>query len=355
MLYNENWQETQQQFKAWWEKDNTQPLIHVTSPKKGRKSMPQWFNWGFAKNPLNPEDTVNQFEACCSEAFFGGCGFPDLWINLGAGIAATYMGAEARYRHDSQTVWLETPKSWNELEETQFDPSNRWWQTTKSITRYVVERSKGNFMVGITDLGGITDIIASLRGSQNLVIDMFRYPEKVKALSLRILDMWHDCYEELYRISEGQSRGNSAWMGLWARERWYPIQCDFSAMLSPRLFKSLALPYIKEQCERLSHVIYHFDGPLAIPHLNDLLSISELDGIQWTPGAGNPEVDSPVWLDLYRKIQEQGKLLVLLDSRKEGVEYLVRHLKPKGLLIRTSCNSEDEARILLKKVSQLSR
>ena len=66
--------------------------------------------------------------------------------------------------------------------------------------------------------------------------------------------------------------------------------------------------------------IYHLDGPGQIPHLDILLEIPELDGIQWVPGAGNPGTGSAEWFPMYRRIQEKGKLLILQGMAKEDVE-----------------------------------
>ena len=38
-------------------------------------------------------------------------------------------------------------------------------------------------------------------------------------------------------------------MGLWAPMRWYPLQCDFSAMISPDMFAEFVLPDLAEQCD----------------------------------------------------------------------------------------------------------
>jgi len=349
MLYKEDWAQTCERFCAWWENEIDQPLIQIFAPRKGY-SFASWWDWGFAKEPDKPKKIVNQFEDWCANMFFGGEAFPNLWVNLGPGIMAAYIGADAKFRPDSETVWFETPKDWPELEELKINPDNRWWRTTKEITEFASARSDGKFMAGMTDLGGINDVAASLRGSQTLITDLFRYPEKVRDLCSQILDIWHICFEELYRILKGESKGNSAWMGLWASRKWYPIQCDFSAMLSPKLFEEFALPFIKEQCLRLDDTIYHLDGPGEIPHLDMLRNIPELSGIQWVPGAGNEPVESPNWFPLYKKVQESGKLLVVQGVSKENIEPLLRKLKPKGLLVSTYCATEEEARDLLSRI-----
>ena len=141
-------------------------------------------------------------------------------------------------------------------------------------------------------------------------------------------------------------------MNLWCPGKWYPLQCDFSAMISPEMFETFVAPYLREQCRWLDHSIYHWDGPGQIPHLEILLDIPELDGIQWTPGAGNPDVASPKWFPLYERIQQKGKLLVLLGVAANDVERVLQELSPKGLLISAYCESENEARELLRKTKK---
>ena len=134
----------------------------------------------------------------------------------------------------------------------------------------------------------------------------------------------------------------------------YPIQCDFAAMISPQAFAEFVLPSLVEQCQRLDRTIYHLDGPGQINHLDYLLEIPELTGIQWTPGAGNPEVDSSCWFPLYKKIQAKGKRLVLLGVDKKRIEKLLKEISPEGLLITTLCESKEEGEQILEKVKKWS-
>ena len=53
------------------------------------------------------------------------------------------------------------------------------------------------------------------------------------------------------------------------------------------------------------------------------------------------------WIRLMRRIQAGGKLLVLACEPWE-VEILLTELEPEGLLLSTHCDSEEEARALLK-------
>jgi 5-methyltetrahydrofolate--homocysteine methyltransferase len=201
-------------------------------------------------------------------------------------------------------------------------------------------------VVGIVDLGGILDVAHSLRGKKRLMIDLFRSPDEVKALCWRVLDIWHECYEELYSITQPNLKGTSAWMGLWSDDRWYPLQCDYAYMLSPRKFEEFVYPFVAEQCRRLDHSVYHLDGYGQIPHLDRFLEIPGLDAIQWVPGAGKPGCGSREYYPMYEKIKAAGKGVVVNLSPDE-IEPMCRAIGPEGLMFQTGCRSEQEARTLL--------
>jgi 5-methyltetrahydrofolate--homocysteine methyltransferase len=128
-------------------------------------------------------------------------------------------------------------------------------------------------------------------------------------------------------------------------------------MLSPKLFDEFVLPHVEEQCERLDRVIYHLDGPGQIPHLNSLLKVERLDGIQWVPGAGEElqgnDCGSQKWIPLYRKILEAGKLLVLYMPREKVIPML-KALGSRKVLVQTFCVSETDARKLLTEAENLT-
>jgi len=60
-------------------------------------------------------------------------------------------------------------------------------------------------------------------------------------------------------------------------------------------------------CRRLGHSFYHLDGVGQLPHLDALLAIPELEGVQWVMGDGQPDAEH--WGHVYRKIRAAGKLL----------------------------------------------
>ena len=74
--------------------------------------------------------------------------------------------------------------------------------------------------------------------------------------------------------------------------------------------------------------IYHLDGPGALRHLDSLLTIPELNAIQWVYGAGNGRASD--WLPVYQKCQAAGKGLQLTLEPDE-IDLFTRELRPNGL------------------------
>jgi len=90
------------------------------------------------------------------------------------------------------------------------------------------------------------------------------------------------------------------------------LQCDFCYMIGPEMFDTFVKPELTATCEKLPHAFYHLDGIGQLPHLESLLTIQSLRGVQWVPGSGQP--DCSHWPDVYRTIRSAGKLVQLFGS-----------------------------------------
>ncbi|NLA58188.1 MAG: hypothetical protein GX855_04720 [Firmicutes bacterium] len=353
MLYNQDWERVKELYKAWWKQEQEEALISVTASRAGASGPRGWSNWELVRDPdPSAVDTkLERFRDYCSNTFFGGTAFPLLWINLGPGVLAAYLTDYLLYDPRTETSWFEVKLDWESIAALEFKEDNRWWQYTKQVAEMAVEESNGDFIVGVTDLGGIMDVIASLRTSAQLLLDLYDYPEQISSASAWIIDLWHRCFDELTAIIGKAECGFSAWMGLWHEEPWYPIQCDFSAMISPAMFEKFVLPQLEEQVRRLPAAVYHLDGPGEVPHLDMLLEIDGIQGIQWVPVRFDEYLTSES-IALFRKILEKKNLVMHVPDWKTVLE-LLEVLPHRGLLLSTSCQTEAEARYLLESAAKL--
>lgn len=340
-VFKEDISEAKERLKAWWDHEIIdRPVISYYYPREGSSFAGLLdifgFGWDLAKNPDGIEQTLNKFEKRIPDLYFGGESIPSFFPNYGAGIMAAVFGIVPKYQ--TRTVWFSRPTSVDYivplLENVKLNADNPWYSRLLRITEYAAKHSQGNYQVSMTDLGGILDILSSFLGPKNIILTMKRRPDIIDTCRAIILEITLKVYDDLQNIIEKYNDGCNAWLNVWSAKRWYPIQCDFSAMLNPKWFKRFALPDIKAQAAHMDYSIYHLDGPLAIPHLDDLLSIPELTGIQWVPGDGREPMGHEKWYPIYKKIQVAGKNIVntVTPSRLSTV---YQHFDPKGLFIRT--------------------
>jgi hypothetical protein len=117
------------------------------------------------------------------------------------------------------------------------------------------------------------------------------------------------------------------------------------------MFADIFLPSIEMQTKYLDHTVYHVDGVGNFNHVDVLLGLERLQAFQIVPGAGKP---SPLhYMDVLKKVQKAGRNLHIVIPAGE-VELALDQLSARGLFIQTQCETEDDARDLLKCVEKWS-
>jgi len=357
-VYKEDWERAESRMKAWWHGEIIdRPVVQVTAPKHPGRTPKFWNEWELANNLETPELALEKFDTWCSDTFFGGEAFPYLWINLGPAIMAAYLNLGIEPRVAENTVWIESdkPVDWEDIIRAELNPENAWWKKTQELTRLAAEHGQGKYFTSITDLNSMLNNLAVLRTTQQLLTDVIFHSGEIRSAAENLLSIWLECYDELFDITNSTMEGSITWLGLWAPGKGSDVQCDFSAMISPDMFRKFVVPSLETLTQRLDYTVYHWDSPGQIEHLDHLLDLPELDGIQWTPGFGEPDVGSEKWFPLYKRIQEKGKLLVLKWVDPKNLDNVMNALSPEGVLIHAVCDTVDEAEHVLKKVSKWKR
>ena len=358
----EDWGQLRERYEAWWAGEGAVVQVYTRRENAQNPSLPPgvegvgWLlaywadRWVRTGEEPDWDEIWRAYRTEREGTAFLGDAFPGIWLNFGPGAMAAYLEGYAEFRGD--TVWFELPKplSWEEIRGLDYDPNNSWWQFTLNAARELGKRAREEgLVIGTSDIGGVHDVLASLRGSGNLMADFYDHPQELQAEAERMLDLWQRYYDELDVLLQRYQKGRDAWMHIYSDRPWYPIQCDLAYMLSPRMFEEFVLPIVEGHCRRLERTVYHLDGVGQLPHLEMFLEIEELDGIQWVPGAGKPTCGDPCWFQYYRRIQEKGKLLVLGGVLPEQVDGLVRALKPEGVLVSLWVSNEETAEEVLRK------
>ncbi len=342
---DEDWQRIERDWSAWWAGDLERPLLTL-EVKEDTPSDP-WVHLTRFGLDKPAEQVLDEIQTNLEATHWLGDAYPKWWVNCGPGVEAAFLGSVPSWRPD--TTWFSPLADSSCLHDIKlrFDPNNPWWLRVFDYTQHAVERWGGRLVVGLTDLGGNLDILASLRGSQNLLLDLGDAPEEVDRLVREITALWLKYYDALHSITASGGRGYACWAPLWSPAKGYMLQSDFSYMISPRMFERFVMPDIRACCEHLDYAFYHLDGKGQLNHLDQLLSLPRLRGIQWVPGDGQPQAEK--WPDLLTRIRKAGKL-VQVTTNAEGAMTIKRELGGRGMVVNIEgeCFTPDEGRAFVK-------
>jgi len=118
------------------------------------------------------------------------------------------------------------------------------------------------------------------------------------------------------------------------------------------MYEEFVLPELEEFTGWLDYSIYHLDGQEQIKHLDHILSVKNLNAIQWTPVAGQPFTSK--FIPVLQRIQAAGKNLILFPQPFE-VEELLSNLSSKGLILNLGMSNREEAEQLVRNVAKWTR
>ncbi|MFI4910229.1 MAG: hypothetical protein ACIAQZ_01035 [Sedimentisphaeraceae bacterium JB056] len=346
LSWKENWKDTAERFKKWWKQEGF--LLGEWTPSIVRSDRhEQYFNsietCTLKQQMIDSSWRSKNYHNFLAQRDFAADVLPIADTDLGPGSLCLYLGCEPLFTEE--TIWYEHLKD-DMIQNGQiiFDQTNKWWQLQCEIIQSFIEKCQGKYAVGIPDLVEGVDTLASMRGTENLLMDMIEKPawvlEKLEELHIAYFEVYNRIYD-LVKLEDGSSFFNA--FRLWAPGKVAKIQCDTSTMLSPDMFGQFVIPYITRQCETIHKTLYHLDGTQSIMHLDQLLEIEQLDAIEWTPQAGIESGGDPRWYDLYKRILDAGKSVQAVAVRSEEVIPLIDAVGAKGMYILTAFENRKQA------------
>lgn len=269
---------------------------------------------------------------------------PMLGPDLGPDQFAAFLGTDLEYSEDSPgTNWVKPIiEDWDSFLPVRLDPAGRMWRLVLDYSRKLAKHSEGRYLVAVADLHGNADALSALRTPERLCTDFYDCPDKVGEAMRQVRALFRPIYDGLWEAGGmGGARGSGGWAPFWCRRKFATIQSDYLALVGPDIGKKYILPALEEEASYLDHCVYHLDGPGCLPHLDNLLSIKEIDVIQWVSGAGQRPMHE--WTDVLKKCQKAGKGLQLYDIQNlETVKRIAGELRPEGLVYCLSMRTAAE-------------
>jgi 5-methyltetrahydrofolate--homocysteine methyltransferase len=351
---DKQWDTVQANYRKWWKGELGRPIlpavIHGADPGRLKPDIPHPAFSNCADFSISPEQIIDRmdYELSCCE--FYGDSFP--WVNMhhfGPGVAAAFLGAVLESAEN--TVWFHPEKKVpiGDLHFT-YNPDNVWLNRLKDIYRAGMRKWGGSVTMAMTDLGGVLDILASFLETEGLLVELLDNPEEVIRLSGEMTDFWLQFYQELTEILKGQ-RFYSDWSSIGSENPSYIFQCDFCYMISSEMFQSFVYDDLARTAAKLDKPFYHLDGIGELKHLDSLLSIDAIKGIQWVPGAGEPSTRD--WSEVFSKISRAGKKIQATNDLDKYLDEVVAVIKHPDDLIKPQVTYPlDKKQEVLKKLSR---
>ncbi len=338
--YKDNWEETEARMRAWWGRKNIKRIpmsIGVSKPKPGAAPALK------AKDPetmyCDPEFLTEELKNRYKNSYFVAETIPKYSFMLGYAFPGVFMGQKPVMDYD--TVWFNNSTDALENMSLDFDPKNSLWQNLLRVEKALLEISMPGMPVFIQPM----DVISMVLGAEKTCFELLERPELVEYCRNKLTLTFKKMFEESYALLNTKYSGSTGWLPVWSPGKYFPVQCDFSCMISVDMFEKFVTPELEDLTNFLDNSIYHLDGTGALHHLPRLLKFKKIDAIQWVPGAGKP--DGMYWKDVYRQILEGGKSAFASMPANE-VEEALKTLPREGLWIDTQVETVEEANELVK-------
>ena len=357
LLYKPDWEETKERMCAWWARENFgRCAVGVMGVLDDPPDRPH--PECLATTPEERWYDLDHLSACCewdhARTFYGGEAFPIWHVGYpGRSCHSTFLGCKVDL--DWNTGWVHPhPHLAGEslsVQEIPFDKEGQQYQFHLAQLRRGAVDALGKSIPGVGAFGGCGDTLAGMRTTERLLYDVLDRPDEIRAAELHLMDQWCDLYDASHEIVREAAQGSTCWFGVWSPGKFYASQNDFSYMISPKSYEQCFLPALEKQLAFLDHSIYHVDGIDAFVHVDMLCSLPNLDGLQILPGAGKP---GPLaYMDVLKKVQAAGKNLHISIGADQVKEALTE-LSARGLYLGVWCETESEARELLKNAEKWS-
>lgn len=339
--WKKNWEESKTHYIDWWngkgivlsmwehfDKDGN-PHEPIVAPSPAKDLQQRWFD---------PEWRAANLHYQLSKSSLMADILPVANTHLGPGSLGALLGADLDGGED--TIWITHKENFGD--ELVFDKKNPYWRLHLDLLNACKKYASDRYFVGCPDLVEGLDVLASMKGTQEVLMDMMLRPEVLDVQMQQINDIYFEVFDKIYDIINVNGEMAFCYFSIWGPGKVSKLQSDISVMISPEDYRRFVQPYIREQAQKIDYTLYHLDGVGAIRHLDAILEIEELNAIQWTPGVGEPQGGDPRWYDLYKKILAGGKSIMANWVSLDELEPLLDNVGNQGIHLNVDFKSEKE-------------
>jgi len=320
--------EVLERFEAWWHcQIIDRPVVTIGQRRRRRFVQPRTAHATLRDGWLDMEHAIEVFAASIEDVVFPADRVPVFFPNVGPEVCSTVFGCELEF---TEVTSYSKPVAGSCRGVLSLQPNldNPYWNAIRRGTELSLQAGKGKWITGLADLHTNGDLLASLRDPAELCLDLADDIESVRAACEHVTKFFPLMFDDLWNRIRPAGHPCTTWTPVLHNDRSYVTSCDFICMISPEMFQRTILPSLVEEMRFLERNIFHLDGPGALKHLDALLEVEELDGVQWIYGAGNGPAAR--WTDVHRKCQSAGKCVQVCCVDIPDALAVMEHLRPEG-------------------------
>ncbi|MBR1414772.1 MAG: homocysteine S-methyltransferase family protein [Prevotella sp.] len=349
-----NLEETKKRYINWWNhkgiilnmwehfQQGVTPHADVPAPAPPRDLNQKWFD---------PQWRAEYLDWYVAHSSLMADMLPVANTHLGPGSLAAILGGV--FEGGEDTIWIHPDPHYSD--DIRFNPQHPNYLLHKELLRACKQKAQGHYYVGMPDLMEGLDVLAALKGTDQVLLDTVMQPEVLERQMQQINDIYFQVFDELYDIIREGDEMAFCYFSSWAPGKMSKLQSDISTMISQDDYRRFVQPFIREQCQKIDYTLYHLDGVGAMHHLDALLEIEELNAIQWTPGVGEPQGGSPKWYDLYKKILAGGKSVMACWVTLDELRPLLDNIGGDGVHIEMDFHNEREVEQAMRIVEEYQK
>ena len=358
-------------YKNFWDGANTDALVSISYDKGGADAgekglLKPWMagsaEWIFARAVIRAYETGDH--SAVTEAFdvmehelertaYAGAGYPYANMNTGAGCVAAFITGYANFYND--TVWFELGEPWDyeKIISLPHDFTTPFAETQLAAVEAAAKRFGGGAVITPLDLGGLADVLSSLRRTDGFLYDMIDRPDDVKEALHVLRAIWKHFHDRMTAIIEPANDGlYTSWTRMLSDSLYYPSQCDACAMISPAMFDEFVWPTLSDEMSSYGRTLYHLDGSGEAPHLDTMCKNPSLKVIQWVPEPAAGHADA-VYYPIYEKIIALGRKIIFDGFRGTRGELaaLLKRFPCEAFCVFLEADGYDDAMRLMEALS----
>ena len=323
LLFKDDDQEARRRWDAFWAGDLIdRPIVCVTAPKLPAPNVEPYPDNYYTRIYDDLEKLAAGVLNNHARFYYGGEAIPSAFMSFGCDEIAAFCGGELRFHPDSvETNWsVPFVSQWENELPLKIEANNPLWQRMLRYCQIMAKTCKGKIELNPIDLHTNMDLLLAVRGGQELCIDLVDRPEMID----RAMDSARQIFAQVWRETRLAAE--------LPMQSGATLQCDFSCMISTEMFRRWALPALEEEAEMVGHVKYHWDGPGALTHTDDLIRSKGLYLLSYVVGAGNGSHAD--FVELFQKIQSGGKA-VEVHGDIDMIKWMHPQLDPRLVTYNT--------------------